>query len=133
MGEFSRSRRLELPAAILKDLRERYSAFASDDAETAATISAVHKNTGRIIDPHTAVGVAAAGKLGRQASPPTSPIVILSTAHPAKFPDAVTQAIGSPPPEPARLAALKDLPERLEILGPEPALIKRFISSRLIS
>ncbi|MES2472350.1 MAG: threonine synthase, partial [Pseudomonadota bacterium] len=115
------------PPGILKDLRARYSAFASDDAETRAAIAAVHKETGRIIDPHTAVGVAAARKLG---SAP-SPVVVLSTAHPAKFPDAVSQAIGAPPPEPRRLAGLKNLPEKLEILGHDPALIKQFISSRL--
>jgi threonine synthase len=129
MDDFARNRRLELPPEILAGLRARYDAFASDDAETRAAIAAIHQQTGRIIDPHTAVGVAAAQKLGKQASP----VVVLSTAHPAKFPDAVRAAIGSPPPEPARLAALKNLPERQEILGPEPALIKRFISSRLIS
>lgn len=127
MNDFARTRRLELPHTVLENLRARYSAFASDDAETRAAIAAVHKQTGRIIDPHTAVGVAAARRMGKA----PSPVVILSTAHPAKFPDAVTQAIGAPPPEPKRLAGLKDLPERVEILGKERALIKRFISSRL--
>ncbi len=127
MSDFSRSRKLELPPGVLQDLRARYSAFASDDTQTRDAIAAVHKETGRIIDPHTAVGVAAARKLG---SVP-SPVVVLSTAHPAKFPDAVSQAIGSPPPEPRRLAGLKNLPEKLEILKAEPALIKQFISSRL--
>jgi len=60
-----------------------------------------------------------------------SPVVVLSTAHPAKFPDAVTQAIGAPPPEPGRLSGLKNRPERLEILANDPLLIKRFIFSRL--
>ena len=127
MREFSHSRRLELAPGILRELRARYSAFASDDGETRAAIAAVHKETGRIIDPHTAVGVAAARKMGGR----PSPVVVLSTAHPAKFPDAVTQAIGAPPPEPKRLAGLKNLPERLEILKADPALIKQFISSRL--
>ncbi|MEY4706368.1 MAG: hypothetical protein RJB58_91 [Pseudomonadota bacterium] len=127
MNDFAASRRLALPPAVLQALRARYSAYASDDTETRAAIAAVHKETGRIIDPHTAVGVAAARRLG---STP-SPVVVLSTAHPAKFPEAVTQAIGSPPPEPRRLAGMKNLPERLEILGNQPALIKQFISSRL--
>lgn len=127
MGDFARSRRLDLPRAVLDNLRARYSAFASDDEQTRAAIAAVHRQTGRIIDPHTAVGVAAARKLDKA----PSPVVILSTAHPAKFPDAVSQAIGAPPPEPARLSGLKNLPERLEVLGRDTALIKRFISSRL--
>jgi len=59
--------------------------------------------------------------------------VILSTAHPAKFPDAVTRATGAPPPVPARLAGLKDLPERMDVLPADADAIKRFISSRLLS
>jgi threonine synthase len=114
MNDFTRERRLGIPQEVLANLRSRYSAFACDDDET-------------IIDPHTAVGMAAAMHLGR----PASPVVVLSTAHPAKFPDAVTQAIGAPPPEPKRLAGLKNLPERLDVLPTDLALIKQFISSRL--
>ena len=113
---------------MLENLRARYSAFASDDSETRAAIAAVYKQTGRIIDPHTAVGIAAANKMGK----PPSPVVVLSTAHPAKFPAAVTEAIGAPPLEPRRLSGLKDLPERLETVPNDPLLIKRFISSRLV-
>jgi threonine synthase len=141
MENFGRTRSLALPPVpvrdgqlrnsavppVLTNLRARYSAFASDDNETRAAIAAVYKETGRIIDPHTAVGVAAARKMG--ASP--SPTVVLSTAHPAKFPDAVTQAIGTAPPEPRRLSGLKNLPERVETLAHDRALIQRFISSRL--
>jgi threonine synthase len=58
-------------------------------------------------------------------------MVILSTAHPAKFPAAVTEAIGAPPPEPHRLSGLQALPERVEVLAHDRALIQRFISSRL--
>jgi threonine synthase len=127
MRDFARDKRLGIPQEVLVRLRSRYSAFAADDEDTRAAIAAIHKQTGRIIDPHTAVGVAAALQLGKT----PSPVVILSTAHAAKFPDAVTQAIGAPPPEPHRLAGLKNLPERLDALGPDLALIKQFISSRL--
>jgi threonine synthase len=127
MGDFARTRKLVLPAPVLEKLRGRYSAFASDDDETRAAIAALYKQTGRIIDPHTAVGIAAANRLGK----PDAPVVVLSTAHPAKFPDAVQEAIGSAPPEPKRLSGLKNLPERLEILANDPTLIKRFIFSRL--
>jgi threonine synthase len=129
MSDFARTRRLEVPAPVLADLRSRYNAFASSDEETRAAIKAVYKLTGRIIDPHTAVGVAAAMKMGK----PLSPVVILSTAHPAKFPEAVTEAIGVAPAEPARLSGLKNLPERLDVLDKDLLLIKRFISSRLVS
>ncbi|MCU1386534.1 MAG: threonine synthase [Acidobacteria bacterium] len=132
MNDFARERRLGIPQEVLASLRTRYSAFACDDAKTRAAIAAVYKQTGRIIDPHTAVGVAAALKMGHlEELTASSPVVVLSTAHPAKFPDAVAQAIGALPPEPKRLAGLKNLPERLDVLANDPALIKRFISSRL--
>ena len=131
MSDFTRTRKLELPAPVLAELRARYSAFASNDDETRAAIKAVYRLTGRIIDPHTAVGVAAAMKMGQNNQQPRSPVVILSTAHPAKFPQAVTEAIGTAPVEPQRLSGLKNLPERLQILDNDPVLIKRFISSRL--
>jgi threonine synthase len=131
MQDFAKTRKLALPAPVLSELRARYSAFASNDDETRAAIATIYKETGRILDPHTAVGAAAAMKMGSKNQGPLSPVVILSTAHPAKFPQAVTEAIGVAPPEPVRLSGLKTLPERQEVLANDPALIKRFISSRL--
>ena len=127
MNDFARTRRLALPPGVLDSLRARYSAFSSDDTETRAAIAAVHKQTGRIIDPHTAVGVAAAMKMGRR----QSPVVVLSTAHPAKFPDAVTEAIGKPPAVPPRLAGLDGRTENYVVSAPEASLIKQIISSKL--
>jgi threonine synthase len=132
MQDFARDRRLALPPAQLNVLRTRYSAFASDDPETRAAIAAFHARTGRIIDPHTAVGFAAILKMGTPPiDRPAAPTVLLATAHPAKFPDAVAAALGAPPPVPPALAALKNRTEKMEILPPEAALIQTFISSRL--
>jgi threonine synthase len=108
-------------------LRARYDARASDDEETIATINAVATTSGRIIDPHTAVAVSASRKLGF----PPEPVVILSTAHPAKFADAVAQATGEKPPMPEGLKRVLELPEKLEILPNKLSLIRQFISSRL--
>ena len=63
MNDFTRDKRLALPQEVLARLRARYSAFAKDDAATIDAIKAVHAQTGRIIDPHTAIGVAAARDL----------------------------------------------------------------------
>jgi len=127
METFARDRRLELPAAILASLRERYAAKSSDDEETLATINAVASVQNRVIDPHTAVAFSASRKLGF----PEEPVVVLSTAHPAKFADAVTQATGTPPVLPEQLERLLTLPETLEILPNKLSLIRQFISSRL--
>jgi len=68
MNEFAASRKLILPPGVLEKLRARYAAFASDDEETSAAIASVYRETGRVIDPHTAVGIAAAIKMGATSS-----------------------------------------------------------------
>ncbi|MDZ7674986.1 MAG: threonine synthase [Acidimicrobiales bacterium] len=81
-----------------------------DDDETLAVIAAVHARTGTLLDPHSAVGV---GAVDQVADLPDAPVVCLSTAHPAKFPDAVEQATGIRPALPDHLSDLLDLPERV--------------------
>jgi len=128
MTMFGQDRRLVLPKPILTALRARYAAHAVDDSETLATIKRVHAQTGRLIDPHTAVGVAAAGKTkagGQQ------PVVVLSTAHPAKFPEALIRATGISCPLPERLSALYENEERATVLPNEGGAVRSFIETRL--
>jgi threonine synthase len=126
MAEFARTRRFALPPAILKDLRARYSAFACDDDETLVQIARVHKAHGRLIDPHTAVAMAAAAKIESD-----GPIVVLSTAHPAKFPDAVRRATGVVPRLPARLANIFSKQERCETLPADVGSVREFFVRKL--
>jgi threonine synthase len=95
-----------------------------DDAQTLATIRDVLRSTGELVDPHTAVGLGAAG--GDDA---TGKAVVLATAHPAKFPDAVEQATGVRPALPPRLADLFDRPERMSTLPNELAPVQAFVRS----
>ena len=76
--------------------------------QTLATMKQVHERCGQLLDPHTAIGVAAALR-EREAVPDLrpDPMVVLGTAHPAKFPDAVEQATGVRPPLPEFLADLE--------------------------
>ena len=127
MRTFARDRRLALPDNIRRALEARYAAAASNDDETLAVIRDLSREQGIVIDPHTAVAVAAVRKMKNLAAP----IVILSTAHPAKFGDAVTRAIGTAPTLPAPLAAVMNAPEKLDVMTADAALIKGFISSRL--
>ena len=88
----------------------------------------VKRDFGETIDPHTAVAFAAALSWWK---PKEREVVILSTAHPAKFPDAVAKATGAPPPVPDRLKGLFDAAERLEILPNDKALVRAHIESKL--
>jgi threonine synthase len=128
MQNFAREKSLTLPKPVLFALRSRYSAARASDEETLAAIARIHRETGRTIDPHTAVGIAAAAKMDGDLQAPT---VFLSTAHPAKFPDAVGRATGEKVPLPPRLAALYDGVERVTVLPHDPAAVRVFIEERL--
>jgi len=128
MAEFGRTSRLALPAHILVALRARYAAASADDEETLAVIARLYRETGRFIDPHTAVALSAAFSAATEAS---GPVIVLSTAHPAKFPEAITRATGASPPLPRRLHALYENPERVSILPNDGAAVRSFIEARL--
>ena len=126
MESFARDKRLMLPPNVLAALRARYAAARCDDAQTLATIKRAHAETGRLIDPHTAVALHAAYKMDRK-----GPVVVLSTADAAKFPDAVAKATGVTPPLPERLKDLFRGTEKLTILPNDRDLVRAHIEAKL--
>ena len=95
---------LERLRALVPDLPALVRGETVSDDETLATIADVQASTGYLADPHTAVGLTAARRL--RAAGEARPLVVLATAHPAKFPDAIARATGAAPPVPPAL----DLP-----------------------
>ncbi len=122
---FARDGEARLPASVHARIGADVSAVSIDEAETARTIAQVHARTGQVICPHTAVGVAAAWRTQGQAQPatdtPDTPTVVLATAHPGKFPDAVAAALGAPAPTPPQLAALAERRETLVVIDDDLA------------
>ncbi|WP_334176763.1 threonine synthase [Pseudoxanthobacter sp.] len=112
--------------AALDAIRALFQAGRADMLETRDTIARIHATCGYVLDPHSAVGVTVAERLIDRAVP----MVTLATAHPAKFPDAVREAIGTEPALPARLADLYERPERFTRIVPETAAVGRFIEAR---
>src|SRR5207253_218782 len=103
MGSLAQSRSFTIAPDPLTEIRSRFTAARADEDETAATVRSVHKEAGYLIDPHTAVAVAVAEKENRDRA---VPMVVLSTAHPAKFPAAVEAASGINPALPDWLGDL---------------------------
>ena len=128
MEGFSDSGTLSVSAESLELARNIFDAESFDDDQTRATIKAVFEETGRLIDPHTAVGVAAGRALKRD---PASPMVFISAAHPAKFGDAVEAATGVRPQPPARFDGLLERDERCRVLANDLAQVQDFITGRL--
>ncbi len=124
MDSVARTRRFTLSAPALSQIRASFTAARADEEEVAATIRTVKRETGMFVDPHTAVGIAAAEKGLRD---PAVPMVVLSTAHPAKFPDAVAAACGERPKLPDWLSDLNQRPERLTVLPADQSAVERFV------
>jgi threonine synthase len=101
-----------------------FAAASIDDDATLAVIAGLHRRTGYVADPHTAVGIGAAEACRRR---PDLPMVCLATAHPAKFPDAVERATGTRPALPDSLADLFERPERYDVLPADVAAVRAYV------
>lgn len=109
--DFAKAGRVTLPDDVLAALRREVSALSVSEAETVAEMQRTWRENGRVICPHTAVALHAARRIDR-----TGPVVALSTAHPAKFPDSVEAALGFAPERPPQLQGLEGRTERFETL-----------------
>ncbi|HET6620193.1 MAG TPA: threonine synthase [Dongiaceae bacterium] len=110
MTGFRRTGHLQAPKQTWSLVEGLFRAAALDDPGTLRVMGELHRTTGELIDPHSAIGIHVARS--RRADRET-PIVALATAHPAKFPDAVEQATGIRPQLPDFLADLHERPERM--------------------
>jgi len=128
MSAFRADGTVSVEAGRLDSLAEHWSAVRIDDVSTSATIAQEYERSGMLLDPHTAVGLAAAREMRADAS---VPMVVLATAHPAKFPDAVEAATGIRPPLPPHLADLFERPERYEVVVNDYATIRGVIEAAL--
>jgi threonine synthase len=113
MGRMRSDRALVLDEVHHHELSELFAASWIDDAGIDAVIRRVHAERGLLIDPHTATAWAASEEHRR----PGERMVTVSTAHPAKFPDAVVAATGEEPDLPSDLADLATRPERIWRIG----------------
>ncbi|WP_298881706.1 threonine synthase [uncultured Bradyrhizobium sp.] len=126
MEQLKQSGRFVLPDATLAAIREEFDAGRADETETAAAIRAAWREAGELVDPHTAVALAVAD---RDTTDTTVPNIVLSTAHPAKFPDAVEAACGQRPLLPAWLDGLMTKSEHMKVMKNDQAEVERFVLS----
>lgn len=127
MDGFKASGKLAVEDERWTEARRLFDSLAVDDAQTCATIAEVFAQTGEVLDPHTAIGVRAARECRRSLA---IPMVILGTAHPVKFPDAVLQAgIGRELELPAHLGDLLQRPERCSVLANDLQTVQDFVAA----
>jgi threonine synthase len=124
MASLAQSQRFSVASPALSAMRALFTAERASEAETAAAIRTTLHETGTLADPHTGVAIAVAEKETRD---PAIPMVVLSTAHAAKFPDAVAAACGVRPALPEWLADLGSRRERVTVLPADQAAVERFV------
>jgi threonine synthase len=123
LSEMEQEGRMQVDGERLKQVQRDFDARAVSDEETLEQIRATYDASGYILCPHTAVGARAA--IDRPEA------VVLATAHPAKFNEAVHAAIGREAPRPACLQGLLDRPARCIDLQADPAVVRAYIRDTL--
>lgn len=126
MDDFRKTGALRLPAAANEAGEPLVVAASADETQTRSAIRRFYDSTGYLLDPHTAVGY----HVSECYRCDNEPMVCLATAHPAKFPEAIRTALGSDLAHHPLLDALHGLPARCDELGPDTALLKRYIADR---
>ncbi len=122
-AELREKGRISFSADEMKQVRAEFCSASVNQFETLETIDNFYRETGYLLDPHTAVGVKAALDL----LPADVARVCLATAHPAKFGEAVAQATGSQAPVPDAIMALTGMPTRCEVMEADLEKVREFI------
>jgi len=126
LNQFRQQGKLSVePDQFAKWIAPTFRAHRANDAETLAVMKRIYGESGMLVDPHTAVGIASA----EACAEPGVPTITLATAHPAKFPDAVKKATGVHPALPDHVADLFDRDERIVNLPNDLQAIEAFVAS----
>ena len=124
MQSLKQSGSFTIETQALQRIRTEFDAGRSDMDETAKTIRTVLDASGYLLDPHTATAV----KVARGNENGETPMIVLSTAHPAKFPAAVEAASGINPALPAWLGDLMERPENFTVLPSDIKMLEDHVS-----
>jgi len=125
MSGLARNGWFAIPEKTLERIGADFSAERIDERACADEMARVYRESGTIVDPHSAVGLHAA-RCALRVSPKT-PVIALLTAHPAKFPEAVARATGVRPPLPHHLAGLMEREETIRVLPNEAKAVADYL------
>ncbi|MDV4167148.1 threonine synthase [Rhodovulum sp. FJ3] len=123
MDELKAEGGFTISQGALQRLQDVFTSGRCSEDETSRTITEQFAATGEVLCPHSAVGV----KVAEEHQDAQVPMITLATAHPAKFPDAVEQAVHQRPALPERMKNLFDLPERVTRVENDLAAIQTLI------
>ncbi|MGV6806966.1 MAG: threonine synthase [bacterium] len=129
MADFRQSGAFQLSAAAMTKARDQFLSYRLDDDAMVKVIAEVYDRSEYLLDPHTAVGLAAARAVHNDAE---VPVICLSTAHPAKFPEAVRKSgYAGDPPLPHHMADLFDREERFTVIEKNLDRVQGFMAENI--
>lgn len=126
MDELKQYKRIKFTEEEIKKVQAEFASYSTTNEETLEIIRDFCEKYDYILDPHTACGVNTVYKLNLDGVN-----ICLSTAHPAKFYDAIYKAIGKYPEEPENIRKIKNLPKRVFEIENNTEKVKEFIKSKL--
>jgi threonine synthase len=126
-ADFAEGGAIGIPPDALARIRTLFRGVSVDEFETSRTIRRVLEATGELIDPHSAVAMHASSQYHSEQV--EGPLIILSTAHPAKFPEAVLQASGQAPRLPAAAVGLDLKPETFDRLPADAEAVRAYLKA----
>ena len=110
----------------LDKIKKNFISEMLDENETLEIIKIINDENQIIVDPHTAVGIGAVRKLGLEKN-----CVVLSTAHPSKFPKAIEDAISKTENLPDSLKYVNDRKEKFELLSNDIEKVKKYVMNSI--
>ena len=110
----------------LDKIKMNFTSEMLNEKETVEMIKIIHEKHQTVIDPHTAVGVGAARKLGLEKN-----CIVLSTAHPCKFPQAIEDAISKTENLPDSLNYVNNRKEKFDVLPNDIEIIKNYVMNSI--
>jgi len=123
MDRLRQSGSFTIEGPVLEKIRQSFAAGRCSEEDTASTIASTLTDSGYLLDPHTAIGV----HVAKAHETADVPMIVLGTAHPAKFPDAVEAACGVRPELPSELQPMMRAEERQHVVAAEQGAVEAFV------
>ena len=116
----------KIDSSDLIKIKKNFTSEMLDENETIEMINSIYKEHQLVVDPHTAVGIGAAKKLGLEKN-----CVVLSTAHPCKFPKAIEDAISKTEKLPDSFKYVYDKEEKFEVISNDIYKVKNYVMNSI--
>ena len=125
MKELKENNEFKLNDHQIKIINRDFISESLSEKETKHTIKKIYKNYNVLVDPHTAVAIGVLDKISSDGIN-----IILSTAHPCKFPEAIKEVTGKYPEFPFELKKIMEEKENFNIMPNDLNAIKKFIQNK---